>query len=63
VNQAAILRPCEGAVDHCSLDAVRALLHRLLGQADQHGLRQRARRDIDLDFDGQRVDAQQRKGM
>ena len=63
VDDDAILRPDEAAVDHRPLDAVHALLHRLLGQADEHRLRQRAGRDIDLDFDGQGVDAQQREGV
>ena len=63
IDHDAILRPHEAAVDHRPLDAMRALLHRLLGQADEHRLRQRAGRDIDLDFDRQGVDAQQRKGV
>ena len=36
IDHDAILRPHEAAVDHRPLDAMRALLHRLLGQADEH---------------------------
>jgi hypothetical protein len=47
------MRPHEAAVDHRPLNSVCALLDGLLRQADQHGLRQRAGRNIDLDFDRQ----------
>ena len=53
----AILRAHEAGVDHRPLDAVRALLDGRLGQADQHGLGQRAGRDVDLDLDRHGVDA------
>ncbi len=63
VDHDAILRPHEAAVDHRPLDAMRALLHRLLGQSDEQRLRQRAGRDIDFDLDRQSVDTEERKGV
>jgi hypothetical protein len=59
----AILRPHEAAVDHRPLDAMRTLLHRLLRQTHEYRLWQCAGRNIDFDFDGQSVDAQQREGV
>ena len=57
VDDDAVLRADEAAVDHRPLDAVRALLDRRFGQADEDRLGQRARRDVDLDLDRQGVDA------
>ena len=54
----AFRKPLQAAIDHRPLDAMRALLNRLLGHANQNRLRQRAGRDIDLHLDRQRVDTQ-----
>ena len=53
VDDDAILRALEAGVDDRPFDAVRAFLDGRFGQADQHRLRQAARRDIDLDLDRQ----------
>ena len=42
---------------------MRALLDRLIGQANDHGLGQGTWRNVDLDFDRQRFNAEQRKGL
>jgi hypothetical protein len=53
----------EVAVDLRSLDPMRALLDGLFRQTNEHGLGQRAGRNVDLHLDRQGVDAQQRKGV
>lgn len=58
-----ILRADEAAVDHRTFDAMRALLDRLLRQADEERFWQRAGRDVDFHFDRKRVDAEERKGV
>ncbi len=63
VDDDAIVRPDEAAVDQRPLDAVRAFLDRRFGQADEDRLGQRAGRDIDLDLDRHGVDADEREGV
>src|SRR6188472_2224615 len=63
VDDDAILRADEAAVDHCPFDAMQALFHRLLGEADKDGLWQRTGGDVDFDFDREGVDAEQGEGM
>ncbi len=63
VDDDAVVRAHEAGVDERPLDAMRALLDGRFGQADEHGLGQRAGRDIDLDLDRQGVDAEEREGV
>ena len=49
----------EPAVHQGPFDAMDALLHRLLREADEDGLRQRRGRDVDLDLYGEGVDSQE----
>ncbi len=63
VDDDAALRALEARVDHRPLDAMRAFLDGRLGKADQDLLGQSAGGDIDLDLDGQGLDADEREGF
>ena len=62
VNDGASGGPIVAEIGERPLDAMRALLHRLLRQADQHGLGQTVGA-IDFRFDGQRIDAHEGEGV
>ena len=63
VDHHAILGPDEPAVDHRAFDAVSALFDRGVGQPDEDRLGHRGGRDINLDVDRHRFDAQQGEGL
>ena len=63
IDHYAILRPLIAAIHQRPFDAVYTLFNGRLGEADEDGLRERGVRDVDLDFDRKRVNAQQREGL
>ena len=63
VDDDAALRALKARVDHRPLDAMRAFLDGGLGQSDQNVFGQTAGRDIDLDLNGQGIDADEREGF
>lgn len=63
VDHDAVLRADEAAVDHRAFNAMRAFLDRLLGEAHEDRLGQRGGGDVDLDFDREGFDAQEREGV